>query len=151
MSQNGSGLVETRATISETVFLRTSKKPKQMDTARNRGFSGTQKRQGPRASSCKPGSPSSPKTRWVTGAGLKNPAQRKRKSGCATEPSRTKCKERCSDNWDPNRRASNENGTAITVHCFQRCSVTSHRGVGIRKRGAKKKLNGVVFSLDDSF
>ena len=78
----GSGLVKTRATVSDKVSIWI---PTQMDTAGNRGFSGTRKRQGQRGRAPLGGPPLAPRSKWVTGAGLKSPAKKKRKLGRACE------------------------------------------------------------------
>lgn len=85
VNQKGSGLVKARATFSDTALLRTTDAPMQMDTVRNRRFSGTRLRQGQEANSRLSGSLLMPRTRWVTGAGPLYHARKKRKRGCASK------------------------------------------------------------------
>ncbi len=85
VSQKGSGLVRARATFLEKALVRTTDAPMQMDTAGNRRFSGTRLRQGHKANSQVSEFLFMPRTRWVTGAGPKYHAQKKRKRGCASK------------------------------------------------------------------
>jgi hypothetical protein len=71
--------VKTRTIVSDMCSIL---EPKQMDTARYRRFSGTQKRQGPRMSS-RQRLASLPRSRWVTGTGPCTPNCTYRNSGRA--------------------------------------------------------------------
>lgn len=74
-----------KATINVSVkaFTPMCEMPLQLDAAGNQWFSGTQMRQGQRAFP-RMESLSTPKSKWVTGAGLKYPAEKQRRLGCVS-------------------------------------------------------------------
>ncbi len=132
-----SGFVKTKAIVSEKVILRLPREPKQIDTAGNRGFSGTQMRQGQEASSWNSGSLLTPRSRWVAGAGPLDRAHEKRNPGRATEDAARRRKERRAEIDDPDirlgtGRTSREPRNEVTL--FRRPSVGITPTVGPAKK-----------------
>ena len=146
MSRTGSGLVKTRATVSEKVISRATEEPKQMDTAGNRGFSGTRGRQGQEASSWNSGLPSTPRTRWVTGAGLKYPAEEKRKPRRATKDAAANRRERRLNINGERRRLTRATWNEETLFSHPGGAVNPNGRSGPRKKKAMNKLRD-KFSL----
>ena len=78
----GSGIVRTRTKVSDNQL---PEELKQMDMARYRRFSGALRRHGPKGSFRIMGSPSLPRSRWVTGAGPTTPPVTEGKQGRASK------------------------------------------------------------------
>ena len=74
----GSGFVKTKATVSDSALTGV---PMQMDTARNRRFSGTQMRQGPKGELLHQGLPLTLRSGWVTGAESRSATETKENRG----------------------------------------------------------------------
>ena len=141
------GFVKTKARVSEKVTLRLPREPKQIDTAGNRGFSGTQVRQGQEASSRNFGSLLMPRSRCVAGAGPFGRAHEKRNPGRATEDAARRRKEQRAKIDDPDIRP----GTG-RIPCEPRNEVTFFQrlNVGVTPTVGPVKKDSIMSLMDSS-